>query len=49
MLAAPASLACQENALLRTQATTGQPKQSGVPCASGVNGCSVLSLVYRAF
>jgi hypothetical protein len=33
MLAAPAGLACKESALCARQATTGQPKQSGVPCA----------------
>jgi hypothetical protein len=33
MLAAPASLACKEKCTLRTQATTGQPKQSDIPCA----------------
>src|SRR5262249_3113840 len=31
MLAAPASLACKEGALLRTQATTGQPEQPALP------------------
>ena len=33
MLAAPEGLACKEKCTLRTQATTGQPKQSGTPCA----------------
>jgi hypothetical protein len=33
MLAAPAGLACKEKCTLRTQATTGQPRQSGTPCA----------------
>ncbi len=31
MLAAPASLACKRNALLRTQETTGQPEQPAFP------------------
>jgi len=42
MLAAPASLACKEKCTLRTQAATGQPKQSGIPCAM------VLRLITRS-
>jgi hypothetical protein len=43
---APAALRATKKA--RKQVTTGTPKQSGTPCANGVNGCSVLS-VLRGF
>jgi hypothetical protein len=33
MLAAPAGLACKKLCILRTQATTGQPKTAGIPRA----------------
>src|SRR5690242_3310074 len=47
MLAAPAGLACQENAHLRTQETTGQPEQPAFP-AQWAYGLYVFSSVHRA-
>jgi len=43
---APAALRATKKA--RKQVTTGTPKQSGIPCAIGVNGYSALSPVLRA-
>jgi len=48
MLAAPAGLACQENAHWRTQETTGQPEQPAFP-AQWFYGLYVISSVRRAF
>ena len=47
MLAAPAGLACKEDALLRTQATQVQPKQPAFP-AQWFYGLYVISSVRRA-
>ena len=47
MLAAPASLACRKLCTLRTQETTGQPKQPASP-AQWFTAYSVLSSVSRA-
>ena len=46
MLAAPASLACKGKCTLRTQETTGQPRQPALP-AQWFTAYSALSPVYR--